>query len=136
MREGAFVAPDIGLSYAELVLEALAFGRAAMADARIAFEDTRDIEPLVVTALECASGILAHATDWLGHRAGLAEETDFAGADLPALLAVWDLSDWIELYGRDLSTIYETADGRLDAFRAPGTSPHVDRLLWTIGLLA
>lgn len=135
-REGGFVAPDIGRSYAELVLEALAFGREAMADARIAFAETQDIEPLVVTGLECASAVLAHAADWLGHRAGLAEDADFAGADLPALLAAWDLADWIELYGRDLAAIYETADGRIDVARATSTSPHVERLLWTIGLLA
>ncbi|RKF17690.1 hypothetical protein D6851_15630 [Altericroceibacterium spongiae] len=135
-REGAFVAPDIGKSYADLVLEGLAFGRAAMADARIVFEATQDIEPLVVTALECASAILAHAADWLGHRAGLAEGADFAGADLPSLLTAWDLADWIELYGRDLAAIYETADGRIDASRAMSISPHVERLLWTIGLLA
>lgn len=135
-HESAFVAPDIGRSYADLMLEALAFGRAAMADARITFEQTQDIEPLVVTGLECASAILAHAADWLGHRAGLAEEADFAGADLPLLLVAWDLADWIELYGRDLAAIYETADGRIDVARATSTSPHVERILWTIGLLA
>ena len=134
-REGAFVAPDIGRSYAELVLEALAFGRAAMADARIVYAQSQEIEPLVLNALECASAILAHAADWLGHRAGLAEDADFAGTDLPALLAAWDLADWIELYGRDLAAIYETADGNIDVARATSTSPHVERILWTIGLL-
>jgi hypothetical protein len=46
------------------------------------------------------------------------------------------LADWIELYGRDLAAMYETADGRIDVARATSTSPHVERILWTIGLLA
>lgn len=135
-REAAFVAPDIGGSYAELVLKALAFGREAMAAARARFSETQEIEPLVRTALECASAILAHAADWLGHRAGLAEDMYYAGSDLPQSLSAWELADWIELYGRDLAAIYETADGRLDVVRATCTSPHVERLLWVLGLLA
>lgn len=135
-RESAFVAPDIGDAYATLVLEALVYGRSAMAEARLRFAEDQDIAALVGTAIECASAVLAHAADWLGHRAGLAEDSAFAGSDLPGRLLPWDLADWIELFGRDLAAIYETADGRIDVARAISISPHFERILWTIGVLA
>ena len=135
-RESAFLAPDMGAFHAELVLEALSFGREAMTEACLNYAKTDEVEPLVRTGLECSSAILAHAADWLGHRAGLAEEADYAGSNLPQRLAAWDLSDWIELYGRDLAAVYETADGRFDIARAISISSHVERLFWTMGLLA
>jgi hypothetical protein len=135
-REGAFVAPDVGESYAGLVLDGLAYGRQAMTEARARFAETQDIAPLVRVALECVSAVLSHAAAWLGHRHGLAEDAPFAGDDLPERLVPWDLGDWIELFGRDLAAIYETADGEIDIARATSTSPHVERLLWVMGLLA
>jgi len=49
-------------------------------------------------------------------------------AELPALLAAWDIADWIELYGRDLGAIYETADEA--KFLLPPGLPFSDFYPW------
>lgn len=134
-REAAFVAPQLGGVYAQLLLDSLAFARSEIEAARQRFAGDQDIAALVGKALSCVSAILAHAAEWLGHRDGLADDEMPAGGDLPDQLAGWDLSDWLDLYGRDLRSIYETVDGRLDLDRVMTMSRHVERMLWNFGIL-
>jgi hypothetical protein len=134
-RESAFIAPEIAKDHALLLLGSLEHARDEMEAARQRYADIQDIASLAGTAITYASAILAHAADWLGHRDGLAEGEIVEGDDLMVQLQGMDFADWIELFGRDLRSVYETVDGRLDIERALTLSRHVERLLWTFGVL-
>jgi hypothetical protein len=99
------------------------------------FVRSHDIAPLVMAGLSCASAILAHAADWVGHRDGLPDGESFAGDDLPDQLRVHTLDAWLELFGRDLKAVYDTPDGRLDLQRALALGRHAERILWALGVL-
>lgn len=132
---GAFVHAAAGLDYADLTIDSLRAAREATTAAHLAYNASGDIEPLAVTSVEWSSAVLSHAADWLGHREGLPDGSSFAGDDLPERLAEFGLQDWIELFGRDLATIYKTSDGRLNLERASNMSPHVERVLLALGVL-
>ena len=69
----------------------------------------------------------------LGHRDGLAEGQHFVGDDLPERLKPYGLSQWIELFGRDLAACYRD-DGALDFNVVTTLSRHVERLFWALGV--
>lgn len=132
-RRAAFVAPDFGEVYADLVLESLTFGQQEIALQRAEMADQSDIGRSFMRGLECASAVLSHAADWLGHRDGLAEGQSFKGMDLPDRLKVYGLDRWIEHFGRDLSACYGP-EGTLELSVVTTLSRHVERLFWVFGL--
>ena len=129
-RESAFVAPDMGNIYAELVMKSLAHAKAEILKARLSYRTSGDLEQLLAIALRCVAAMLGHTADWLGHRDGLAEGADFHGNDLPERLQGEGLAAWLELFGRDLRAIYEVQSGQLDPERLYLLDRHVERLLW------
>jgi hypothetical protein len=132
-RQAAFVAPDYGEIYADLVLESLAYAERKLTMERERMADQSDIGGAFVHGLECASAVLCHAADWLGHRDGLAEGQSFAGSDLPDRLKARGLDRWIELFGRDLAGCYGP-EGTLEFSVLTTLSRHVERLFWSFGL--
>ena len=132
-RQAAFIAPDHGIEDADAVIEALEHAQRAMGAARAAMTDQSDVGAASICALECASAVLAHVADWLGHRDGLAEGQHFVGDDLPERLKPYGLSQWIELFGRDLAACYRD-DGALDFNVVTTLSRHVERLFWALGV--
>lgn len=132
-KKAAFVAPDEGGIYADLVIESLAYAEREIAAERTRMTDESDVERTAMRALECVSAVLGHVADWLGHRDGLAEGQAFAGSDLPDQLRSRSLDRWIELFGRDLEACY-AADGALEFSVVTTLSHHVERLLWSFGL--
>lgn len=131
-RQAAFVDPDQGRTYSELVLDSFAFVEDSIATEHAAIIDD-DIAPTMRCALAGLSAVLKHVADWIGHRDGLAEDEDFAGSDLPTLLQGRDLHQWIELFARDLAACYRE-DGSLDLDVIAGFHRHVERLLWSTGI--
>jgi hypothetical protein len=132
-RYAAFIAPDHAQEDGDAMIEALAHAQREMAIARAAMSGSDDVGAASICAFECASAILTHAADWLGHRDGLAEGQIFAGDDLPARLEPYGLSRWIKLFGRDLAACYRD-DGALDFDVTTSLSRHVERLLWALGV--
>jgi hypothetical protein len=132
-RQAAFVAPDQGATYADLVIESLDFAEREFASERVKMADPSDIGPTTMRALECVSAALGHAADWLGHRDGLPEGQLFAGSDLPQRLKNRGLDRWIELFGRDLAACYGP-EGTLEFSVLIVLSRHVERLFWSLGL--
>lgn len=132
-KQAAFVAPDQGLSYTDLVLDSLDHARRAIGAARERMADDSDVGEAFLIALECVSAVLGHAADWLGHRDGLAEDQLFAGDDLPTRLSAHGLDHWLALFGRDLAASY-TDDGALDLSVVTTLSRHVERLFWSLGV--
>ena len=132
-RKAAFANPDQGEVYSELVIESLGFAKSEIEDFRVQMSDSSDIHDTTIRALECLSAVLGHCADWLGHRDGLGESAVFAGNDLPRRLKEHGLDRWLELFGRDLEACYP-ADGGLSIERVTNLSPHVERLLWSLGI--
>jgi hypothetical protein len=132
-RQAAFVAPDKGADYADLVTRNLDFAEQEVARERRRMERSGDIRPTMIRALDCVGTVLHHAADWLGHRHGLAEGREFAGSDLPARLKVRGLDHWIELFGRDLAACYGP-EGTLELGTIITLSGHVERLFWSLGI--
>lgn len=132
-RRAAFVAPDEGQTYAELVTESLAYAEREVAAARMHMANSSDVGRVTLLAFECVSAVLGHAADWLGHRDGLAEDQAFAGNDLPDRLKSRSLDRWIGLFGRDLAACYGPDDA-LDFSVVTSLGRHVERLLWFLGI--
>ena len=132
-RQAAFVEPDQGQVYADLVIKSLDFAAREIADERARIPESGQIGNTIRRALECVSAVLGHTADWLGHRDGLAEGQAFAGSDLPERLRARGLDQWIELFGRDLAACYPP-EGALNMEIVTGLSPHVERLFWSLGI--
>ncbi|WP_221795085.1 DUF4238 domain-containing protein [Aquisediminimonas sediminicola] len=132
-KQAAFVAPDEGITYADLVLDSLEHAREAVSAARINMTDSSDVGEGFNVALETVSAILSHAADWIGHRDGLAQDQPFVGDGLKARLAPYGLDHWLALFGRDLASSYTDA-GALDLSVVTTLSRHVERLFWSIGV--
>jgi hypothetical protein len=134
-KRAAFVDPDQGESYAELVIDSLDYAEHEIVAERARMADSSDIDAATTRAIECLTAVLGHAADWLGHRDGLADGQVFAGDDLPDRLKARGLDRWIELFGRDLAACYPP-DGTLDMSVVTSLSRHVERLLWSVGIYA
>jgi hypothetical protein len=132
-RQAAFVEPDQGQVYADLVVDSLDFAEREIAEERARIPESGDIGNTTMRALECVSALLGHAADWLGHRDGLAEGQAFAGNDLHERLKMRGLDRWIELFGRDLAACYGP-DGVLNLEVVTSLSSHVERLFWSLGI--
>jgi hypothetical protein len=82
-------------------------------------------------ALPKIAFVLEHAAQWLGHRDGLPSQDEFPGMSLVEDLKVFDLYDWLELFGRDLQLLYAT-DDRFSVESIFALGRHAERLLWTV----
>lgn len=132
-KQAAFIWPDVGAMYADLVMDSFEHAKDAIAEARARMSDPSEVFDTFHVAREVVSAVLGHAADWIGHRDGLAENQPFDGADLPDRLAVHGLGRWITLFGRDLAACY-TWEGSLDLSVVTTLSRHVERLLWSLGV--
>jgi len=132
-RQAAFIDPDQGQTYADLIIESFDFAEREIAEERARIPESGDIGNMTMRALECVSAVLDHAADWLGHRDGLAEGQTFAVSDLHERLKTRGLDRWIELFGRDLAACYGP-DDVLNLEVATNLSPHVERLFWHFGI--
>ena len=134
-KRAAFVDPDQGEPYAQLVVASLEYAEREIATERARMADSGDIEAATSRAILCVTAVLGHAADWLGHRDGLAYGQVFAGDDLPDRLKGRGLDRWVVLFGRDLAACYPP-DGTLDMSVVTSLSRHVERLLWSVGIYA
>lgn len=134
-KRAAFVDPDQGESYAQLVIDSFDYAEDEIVTERARMADSSDIDAATARAIKCLTAVLSHAADWLGHRDGLADGQVFAGDDLPDRLKGRGLDRWIELFGRDLAACYPP-DGTLDMSVVSSLSRHVERLLWSVGIYA
>jgi hypothetical protein len=132
-REVAFIAPDQGSIYSDLVVDSLNHAVSAIEVERSRMADDSDVSKAFSVAVSCTSAVLCHAADWLGHRDGLADGSNFDGSDLPERLTGYGLERWIALLGRDLAACY-TDQGALDLAIVETLSRHVERLLWCFGI--
>lgn len=132
-KQAAFVDPNQGEGYADLVITSLDFARNEIGAARARMADDSDVGEASLIALECVSAALNHVADWLGHRDGLAPDQPFAGHDLAAKLAPYGLDHWLALFGRDLAASYGE-DGAIDLAVVSTLSHHVERLFWSLGV--
>jgi hypothetical protein len=106
-KQAAFISPDKGAVYADLVMDSSDHAKEAVATARARMADASDVNETFLAAFETVSAVLGHAADCIGYRDGRAEDQPFDGDDLPARLAVHGLERWIALFGRDLAACYD-----------------------------
>ena len=132
-RESAFVSPDEGQAFADLVIDSLKYAEREIASERARIPTSGEIYAAMETALKCVTAVLNHAADWLGHRDGLTEGQSFLGDNLPERLRSRGLDRWIELFGRDLSACF-SKEGALDLDVIRGLGSHVERILWSLGI--
>lgn len=132
-KRAAFVHPDEGARFMELVIDGLDHAEREIAAERHKMVDSTDIDGPVTRAISCIAAVLSHAADWLGHRDGLADGQPFSGSDLPDRLRDRGLDRWLVLFGRDLASCYP-ADGTLDLVTVTSLGGHVERLLWSFGI--
>lgn len=130
-RESAFLDPTAGEHYAALFLDSLASARKIIEGARLQYRGNGSLDDLLAAAIPQISFVLGHAAEWLGHRDGLPELDAFPGAALPATVRSLELDRWLELFGRDLRTLF-SADDQFTAARIFALSRHAERLLWTV----
>lgn len=134
-RESAFVDAEAGEQYASLVRDSWATTRAAMEGARAAFYADQNVDELLATILPRLSQVMSHIAEWLGHRDGLPEGEGFSGADLVDDFRVEELDKWLELFARDLRDLHDI-EGRFTPEAIFALGRHVERLLWTMQILA
>ncbi|MCI1301291.1 hypothetical protein [Acetobacter sp.] len=132
-KQAAFVDPDQGGNYADLVITSLDFARNEIEAARARMADDSDVGEALLIAFDCVSAVVNHVADWLGHRDGLAPDQPFAGDDLATRLAPSGLDHWLALFGRDLAASYGE-DGAIDLAVVTTLSRHVERLFWSLGI--
>lgn len=132
-KRAAFVYPDQGETYAQLVVDSLDYADREIGAERRRMTDGNDIDATTSRAIECLTAVLGHTADWLGHHDGLADGQVFAGNDLPERLKARGLDRWVTLFGRDLAACYPP-DGTLDISVVTSLSRHVERLLWSFGI--
>lgn len=130
-RESAFCDPTAGERYADLVRDSLAAAREAVRVARLAYRLSNDLDALLGVALRQISFVLTHTAEWLGHRDGLPAQEGFPGSLLPDDLKALGLDLWLELFGRDLCSLYD-AEGQFTSTNIFALGRHVERLLWTV----
>lgn len=133
-RESAFISPNTGRKYVELVIDALEFADREIEIERVKAIESGDFEHVTCLATECVAAILTYSADWLGHRAGLTEGQSFDGDDLPEQLRSRGLDRWLELFNRDLSAVYKDENESLDMVAISRLSQHAERLLWFFGV--
>lgn len=130
-RNSAFAASAEGERFAELTLASYNSACDAIRTARLAYRLDANLDRLLEEALPRISFVLEHAAQWLGHRDGLPSQGEFPGMSLVEDLRVFDLHDWLDLFGRDLQLLYATDDRfSMDSILALGK--HAERLLWTV----
>lgn len=132
-KQAAFVYPDQGEVYAQLVIDSLDYADREIGAERSRMADGNDIDATTSRAIECLTAVLGHAADWFGHRDGLADGQVFAGSDLTERLMARGLDRWVMLFGRDLAACYPP-DGTLDMSVVTSLSRHAERLLWSFGI--
>lgn len=132
-RQSAFMEPDHGQIYADLVIDSCEFAERKIEKERAYISDAGDINGVMMVALECVSATLNHTANWLGHRDGLAESHIFKGNDLSERLKARGLDRWVDLFGRDLAACFGE-DRVLNSEIAINLSSHVERLLWSFGI--
>jgi hypothetical protein len=132
-RESAFIDPTAGERLATLVIDSLTSARQSIENSRLQYRLDNDLGSLLTKALPPISFVLGHAAEWLGHKDGLPDQDQFPGAMLLAKLQDFELHHWLELFGRDLRTLY-AADEQFTTERVFALSGHVERLLWTVQL--
>lgn len=132
-RQAALIAPSQAEVYANLVIDSLAFTERLLSEENARIGENGDITSATMRALECATAVIGHAAEWLGHREGLGEDQPSVGSDLPERLRARGLDRWIELFGRDLAACY-SPDGALNLEVVAGLSLHVERLFWSFGI--
>ncbi|MDD5028244.1 MAG: hypothetical protein PHH58_01895 [Rhodoferax sp.] len=130
-RESAFSFPKAGEHYASMVRDSLVAAQNAIGKARLAYRVSNDLDALLSVALLHVSFVLTHAAEWLGHRDGLPDQDSFPGSSLSSELKAYDLNLWLELFGRDLRSLYDV-DGQFTVANIFALSRHVERLLWTV----
>lgn len=130
-RKSAFISPDQGQRYADLVIEGLEFAETVLANER-ARTTNGNIDDLMTEVLRALAAVASHAAGWLGHRDGLTDGQEFAGSNLPERLGDRGLARWVELFGRDLAACYR--DDAIDLEVLTGLSSHIERLCWSIGI--
>lgn len=130
-RSSAFAAPAAGERFAELTLASYKSACDAIRAARLAYRLDSNLDRLLEVALPRISYVLEHAAQWLGHRDGLPSQDEFPGMSLIEELRVFDLHDWLDLFGRDLQLLY-TTDDRFCVESILTLGRHAERLLWTV----
>lgn len=130
-RNSAFAAFATGERFAKLTLDSYNSACEAICTARLAYRLDANLDRLLEEALPRIGFVLEHAAQWLGHRDGLPAQNEFPGMSLVEDLRVYDLHDWLELFGRDLQLLYAT-DDRFCMERILALGRHAERLLWTV----
>jgi hypothetical protein len=130
-RSSAFAASAAGERFAELTLASYKSACEAIRAARLSYRLDANLDRLLEVALPKIAFVLEHAAQWLGHRDGLPSQDEFPGMSLVEDLKVFDLYDWLELFGRDLQLLYAT-DDRFSVESIFALGRHAERLLWTV----
>lgn len=132
-RTSAFADTKAGERFATLFSDSLLSAQREIRVARQAYLADHDMDRLLDVALLHVSFVLAHAAEWLGHRDGVPAQEPFPGSSLPEQIKTQGLSDWFELFGRDLQRLYD-AEEQFNTENIFALSRHVERLLWTMGM--
>lgn len=132
-KTSAFADNGAGERFATLFLDSLSSAQQAIQCAKRTYLVDLAMDQLLDVALMHISSVLDHAAEWLGHRDGLPSQELLLGSSIKENLKNHGLSDWIELFGRDLRRLYD-ADDQFTIERILALSQHVERLLWTVGM--
>ena len=132
-RTSAFADTKAGERFATLFSDSLLSAQQEIRVARQVYLADHDMDRLLDVALLHISFVLAHAAEWLGHRDGVPAQEPFPGASLLEQVRTQGLSDWFELFGRDLQRLYD-AEEQFNTENIFALSRHVERLLWTMGM--
>ncbi|TWB77200.1 uncharacterized protein DUF4238 [Nitrospirillum amazonense] len=135
-RYSANISPDVGKYYADFLMAVYEDLNKAVINEQIACREKGNFDSIGQLMGGPIVAILAHAANWLGHRAGLPEGQSFNGDDLPLRLKEYGLDKWLELFGRDLEAAHGDVDRGLNIDSIKNLSRHAERLLWSFGLYA
>lgn len=133
-RVSASLFPGARDTYCEVFLSVLEAANADVPKARLAYRLHGNLDTFLNVATRAIGRVLIHAAALIGHCDGLDLTVLGGNADVEGALERSELHLWIEVFQRDLDTLFNRR-GRwrsLDEFTA--LSVHMERLLWQFGV--
>jgi hypothetical protein len=121
--------PTLSVEYRTNLKESLLNAHKIIPAARLAYRSHADLDAFLGVATDAIGDVLLNAAKLIGHCDGLkASATD--EAQLTATLESTGTRKWLEVYRRDLNTLYDRL-GQWSSFNEfTQLSVHVERLLW------
>lgn len=131
-RVSAEIYPEAEAALYKLLLFALERLFTEIPKARLAYRTDGNLDKFLSIMMPAISKLLNRASAVLGHIDGLDREL-LKNDDVSIVLQQYGLRSWLDVYQRDLKTIYDRQGQWTSIDEFVALSRHVERLMWQLG---